>query len=99
MRQPGGAAHTRIHTRNNMAASGVEERTEATSLSNQISTVTQENIIDRDLLAKAVTQSGGVTLEDFAFVKQISVDNFPLTGLSVADLVENISIPISLEVG
>lgn len=67
-------------------------------LMNQIS-IDQERIVDRELLAKAVTLSSEATLINFSFVKQISFDNFPLVGIMVADLVDSISIPVSLNVG
>jgi hypothetical protein len=70
---------------------------EVINLSDQFST--QESTVDRELLAKAVTLSSQASLIDFAFVKQISVNDFPLIGITVADLIESISIPVSHDVG
>ena len=65
-------------------------------LRTQISLI-QESIVDRELLSKAVTLPSETTLLDSAFVKQLSSNNFPLVGIMV-DLIDNIPIPVSLEV-
>jgi hypothetical protein len=69
-----------------------------TILRNQVS-IEQDRIVDRELLAKAVTMSSEARLIDFAFMKQISSNDFPLVGIMVADLADSISIPVSLNVG